>query len=245
MISSTVGTWFCGSNTDQCVNGIPRVFTLRWSVISLNGPGKWCSQRFLCFHPDGMRFRRIDADWCADSFFWYFRWRLKGRAWLVSFPAASTRSLGIKLERSADDVYSYRFPNQVCGVVEWMQKGVLGVSGVFARVVLFFCLQRVCNLFGWTHKDVLIVSHFLTHREYVIFLDRCRILISPFFPRRKWVISLYWYRMVCSWDPTFFCPQEVRNLVGSMQNSMFMGSPRFSPHSVYVIWLDQCRIVCS
>ena len=52
---------------------------------------------------------------------------------LVSFPTASTRSLRIHLERSADNVYSYLCPKKVCGFVEWMHKGVLMVSGVFAR----------------------------------------------------------------------------------------------------------------
>ena len=40
----------------------PHVFALRQSVISLDGPRKFCSQCFLCFHPVGMGFRRIDAD---------------------------------------------------------------------------------------------------------------------------------------------------------------------------------------
>ena len=82
----------------------------------------------------------------------------------MPFPTASTQSLGIHLKRSADDVYSYLFPNKVCGFVEWMHKDVLTASGVVARrkyvmiteqcshpVTLYFRSQRVCDLFGWTH----------------------------------------------------------------------------------------------
>ena len=77
---------------------------------------------------------------------------------LVSFPAASTRSIGINVERSADDVYSYLCLNKVRGFFEWMHKGVLTVSGVFPRMTLYFCSQRVRDLIGSTQNCVIMGS---------------------------------------------------------------------------------------
>ena len=99
------------------------------------------------------------------------------------------------------------------------------------------------------------ISLFLTHREYVISLDQCRIVCSCdlplvhsvgmwsrwinaelyvhgiflFFIHREYVISLDWCRTVCSWDLPVFHPQKVRDFVGSMQNCVLIWSPRFSP----------------
>ena len=42
-----------------------------------------------------------------------------------------------------------------------------------------------------------------------------------------------------------FHPQDVRDLVGSMQNLVLMKSTHVLAHRWYVISLNQCRIVCS
>ena len=97
--------------------------------------------------------------------------------------------------------------------------------------------------------------------------ELCAHGISPFFTHRLYVILLDWCRIMCPWDLLVCHAQEVGDLVGLMQNSVLMGSPRFSPtgstwsrwinagfcaheispsftHSGYVISLDRCRIVC-
>ena len=89
-----------------------------------------------------------------------------------------------------------------------------------------------------------------------------------FFTRRKYVMFLAQCRIVCSWNLPVLHPQRVRDLVRSFQNCVLMGSPHVLstestwsrwmnaelcahgifpsfPHSLYVISLGQCRIVCS
>ena len=115
------------------------------------------------------------------------------------------------------------------------------------------------------------ISLFFSHRKYVISLNWCGIVCSwnlPILTHRKYVISLDQCRIVCSWNLPGFPPQKVRDLVGLMQNCVLMGSPHVSPkacmwscwidaelcadgislcftHSLYVILLDKCRIMCS
>ena len=203
---------------------------------------------------------------------------------LMSFPAASTRSLGINLEMSADDVYSYDFPNKVCGFVEWMHKGALTVSGVFAHFVLFFVhreyviyLDRRTKVYSlclmlwpteskgscWMDAKSWSPHFSLTESRWSRWIDTewCGNGIPPFFAHRKYVISLDQCRIVWWWDLPVSDPQFVCDLVGSIENSVLMGSPCFSPTGstwfrgidadscangisafltlrLYVIWLD-------
>ena len=57
----------------------------------------------------------------------------------------------------------------------------------------------------------------------------CAHAISPCFTHRKYVIPLDHCRFVCSWGLPAFHLQEVRDVIGSMQNRVLRGSPRFSP----------------
>ena len=82
-------------------------------------------------------------------------------------------------------------------------------------------LPTVCRWSCWVNAGSCVdgVSPFFAHREYVLLLDRRRIM--------------------CWWDLPVFHPQEVRDLVGSVQNRVLMESPHSSPaESMWSCWIN-------
>ena len=249
--SATGSRWSRWINAESRAHGISLFLSDRKYVISLDQCRIVCSWDLPRFSPTGSTWSRwIIAKSCAHGISPFFT----HSKYVISLDHCRIVCWW--------DLLVFH-PQIVRDLVGSMQNSMLMESPRFSPTGSTW--SRWINAESCDHG----ISPFFTHRKYVISLDECRIVCSwPFFTHREYVISLDQCRIVCSCDLPIFHSQEVRDLVGLMQNRMLMGSPRFSPtvctwslwideqfcaygispcftHRQYVLSLDQCKIVCS